>query len=286
MTQSDPVNYPFTHSGITRLSVRKNLAYNFLQQNGINIPETYTVQDGQIDESALRKMLDTHPRLITKPVNASLSRGLTLDIDSYDKLLDGIHHALANSIGTPSAVVQEQVRGEEIRFAVINGKVKSAILRQTPQLVGDGTSTIKELIQAENLNRRQISVPYLTYPQLDSSLVDPLMLQDTRIPYEGETIKLSKATMIKDGASMYDVVEDVDQSYKDKVESIIEMLGAEFIAVDLFVIDHTAPLTVDNYAFIEFNTSPSLKLFYSCRDGRHFDAVSQLAHLIDRNLKK
>lgn len=286
LTQGVPVNYPSTHSGITRLSVRKDLAYHFLEQNNVRVPETYIVQDGQIDESDLRTMLDNYPTLITKPVNASLSRGLTINIDSYDKLIDGIRHALNFNITTNSVVVQEQVRGEEIRFVILDGKVESAMLRQTPQVMGNGSSTIQELIQAENASRRQINVPYLVYPQLDSSLVDPLLLQSACVPREGEVVKLSSATMIKDGASIYDILEDLDQSYKDKVESIVQMLGADFIVVDLFIIDHTMPLADDNYAFIEFNTSPSLKLFYSCRDGLHFDAVNQLAQLIDRSLIK
>jgi uncharacterized protein (DUF1330 family) len=68
------------------------------------------------------------------------------------------------------------------------------------------------------------------------------------------------------------------------VENLVQTLGARFVVVDMMLQDYTKPKTAANYAFIEFNTAPVLKLFYSCRDGKQYDVVAELAAMIDTSL--
>jgi hypothetical protein len=52
----------------------------------------------------------------------------------------------------------------------------------------------------------------------------------------------------------------------------------------MMIHDHTKPQTEDNYTFIEFNTAPVLKMFYSCRDGNHYDILGDLVPMINATL--
>jgi cyanophycin synthetase len=164
---------------------------------------------------------------------------------------------------------------------VVDGKVKAAILRQTPQLVGDGTSTIAELLENENAARRQLRMQYVSYQPLDSELITQAGKQSTEILPKGEVLTLGLGTMIRTGASVYNVLSEVHPSYIRTAENLAENLGSRFIVVDIMIHDYTKPQSDTNYAFIEFNTAPVFKLFYSCRDGNHYDILSDIVPMLD-----
>ncbi len=278
-TQAAHISYPFTSRQMGLLSINKDLAYNFAVANGVSIPYTYHIASGEsISESKIKELLDQYGTLIVKPNASSLSRGLTLNIDSIESLREALEYARTI---TPEVIIQEQVKGEEVRFVIINGHVQAAILRQTPRLIGNGVSTIAELIRSENKARERLKFPYIDYPQLDDTMIDPRLFTSEDILATNDVLELSHATMIKNGCSVYNILATIDPSYIQTVERLSSTLETAFVVIDMFISDLYTPQTNDNYWFIEFNTSPVLKLFYGCRDGNMFDIVPLLVTLID-----
>ena len=185
----------------------------------------------------------------------------------------------------PVALVQSQFVGQEVRLTVINRKIRSALLRQKPQVIGDGKTTVKNLIEQENGARRALQHVQTPYPVLDDSLVPLDLLQSTVVPAIGEVVELSKSTMIRGGASMYEILPEVHSSYIQAVESAIQGLGDGFFVVDLMVASYSQAATPDNYIFLEMNLAPALTLYYSCRDSDHFPIVEDyLGPMLERVL--
>ncbi len=276
------LSYPFASDEIRSISINKDKSYDFANRMGITTPFTRLVtHDELLPLADVDDLLGRFNRLIVKPTQASLSRGLTLNISSPDQLNEAIKHARTMS---PEVLIQEQVEGEEIRFTVIDGQVKAAILRRTPRVIGDGVSTVAQLIEAENIERQSLRFAHLNYPQLTGEIIDPALLTSDKVPGKGEILELNRATMIKNGCSVYDVLERVHPSYIGPIEALVKELGAKFIVVDMFLKDFTQEKTDTNYWFIEFNTSPVLKMFYACRDGKMYDIVPVLVDVIDRFL--
>jgi D-alanine-D-alanine ligase-like ATP-grasp enzyme len=279
-TRAAHLAYPFTSSKARSVSQYKNKAYELAEEVGFSYPSTVFVTDLPSDET-LESLLSRYKKLIVKPNNSSLSRGLTVNIETIDDLKKAIAHARKV---TPNVLIQEQVKGEEIRFTVIEGKVEAALLRRTARVIGDGVSSISALIQAENELRKNLTFDYITYPLLSASLVGEERMQDARVPAKGEIVELSHSTMIRGGCSVYDILPEIHPSYIKQVENLVAKLDAGFVVVDVFCQAFDQPATPENHWFIEFNTAPVLKLYYSCRDGKHFDIVSRLADAIDRSL--
>jgi D-alanine-D-alanine ligase-like ATP-grasp enzyme len=219
--------------------------------------------------------------LVVKPHNASLSWGVMLNVVNEQQLRDAIEAALAFS---PGVLVQEQVEGEELRFTVVDGVVKAALLREMSRLVGDGESTAKQLLERENEARAELTMPYLTYPQLSPALIHEAGREESDVLDTDEVLQLGRGTMIRTGASIYNVLTQVHSSYLETARKLADSLGARFIVVDMMIHDYTQPQSVGNYAFIEFNTAPVLKMFYSCRDGNHYDILGDLVPMIDATL--
>lgn len=279
-TRAAQISYPFTLQIVKDLSTDKHRATIFAQEHGVTTPDSMLVDVKDVNYEKLDNFLSRHNRVVVKPLNRSLSLGLTTDITSQKNLMSAVDKAAAYS---QKVVVQEQVFGEEIRFAMLNGKVVSTLLRRTPRVVGDGVSSIEKLLKLENSSRREIKSSYVQYPVLNEALIKRKI--DRRyVPKKGEVIELSRATMISGGCSVYDVLDEVNTTYVKIAEGLARMLGTGFIVADIFVKDFKQPAAPDNYWFIEFNTSPVLKLFYSCRDGSMHDIVPPLVNAIHRRI--
>lgn len=281
LTRAEQIAYPLNPGTISIISTHKSLAYAFAERAGVSIPATMVINPGKdIDDAAIELLLERHAPLIVKPENASLSRGLSIDLTDKTSVYKALE--AANKFSS-SLLVQQQVSGEEIRFVVLNGEVKAAMLRETAQVVGDGRTTIAQLIEKENDIRRSLQFAHITYPELSNAIITK-DYDEYAIPAEGEVVKLASSTMIKGGASVYNIVDAVHETYKSTVLRLAHSIGAQFIVVDLFVEDYSIPQTATNAYFIEFNTAPVLKLFYGARDGAVFDAVPLLVDAIDRHL--
>lgn len=281
-TKAANMRYPFNSEEMCRLSWNKNLAYEFVEKSDFSVPYTLKIEVGESRDDELAGALATFKKLIVKPNDASLSKGLTVGITTLSALKRAIEDARTVS---SSVLVQQQVEGEEIRFTILDGKVVAAILRETAQVIGDGQSTVAQLIARENDARLWLQFECIGYPQLDETLIDSAFLHSDRVPDDGEIVKLSHSTMIRGGCSVYDVLSEVDTSYIQKIEAMAAKLDANFFVVDVFCKDHRQPAASDNYWFIEFNTAPVLKVYYGCRDDKQFDIVSHLASAIDNYLQ-
>lgn len=276
------VVYPFISDDQRRIALHKYRTYKLASDAGYSVPFTRLVTDlDLISDDELEAMLHRYKKLIVKPEDKALSKGLTLNIQTLDELKKALKYAHEFS---SSCVIQQQVYGEEIRFTILDGKVVAALLRQTARVVGDGVSTIAQLIKRENQQRESLHFTYLSYPQLNDSLVDAELLSSDRIPDISEVVELNNSTMIKGGCSVYDVLGDVHSSYLPDIERLVKHLGAGFIVADIFCVDYTQPASKDNHWLIEFNSAPVLKMYYSCRDDRQFDVITHIVDSIDAHM--
>lgn len=273
LASSNPL-YPFATSSARLIARDKMTAYDFVAQNGVPVPQSAVVPP-QSDLAKAEALLKANGTVIVKPVKGAGSIGLTLDITTREALVDALNTVWQNDV---PAVAQRQFFGEEIRFAVINGKVTAALLRQKPCVVGDGVSTMEQLISSENELRQNITDTLVPYPQLTAELVGETTVNSHAIPADGVVTELNKSTMIRGGASVYNILDTIHPSYIAAAEQAAYGLGRGFIVVDMMIADYTVPAASDNHVFIEFNLAPALSLFYSCRDGRHVPIAEK--HLV------
>jgi len=281
-TRAAHLAYPFNSERARDVCINKEKAYALATERNFPAPYTQLLSEA-ISETEAATLFDRFGALVVKPADSSLSRGLTVGVRDNDQLQRAI--AGARSV-SKNILIQQQVKGEELRFTLINGKVEAVLLRQTAQVVGDGRSTVRKLIAKENEARSQIRLEHITYPQLSETLVSPALLNSAEVPSVGEIIELNRSTMVSGGCSVYEILDSVDASYVREVERLVAGLDAGFMVVDVFCMDYTAEATAANHKLIEFNSAPALKLYYACRDGKQFDIVSRLVTLIDEYLQR
>lgn len=263
---------PFTSISAQGLFANKSSMYDFVQLFGVAVPATLAVLKANREDEEATSFLKAASTVIVKPHNSFASNGLTLNITTESHLKTAITKAFEFS---PSVLVQKQFYGEEIRFLTVDGTVCAALIRRKAHVIGDGVQTIAQLISEENKSRALVTDTFVSYPQLSELLVDNELLTSNKVPANREVIELNKSTMISGGASVYNVLDEIDSSYIQKVEMIASQFGTGYLAIDLMFHDHTVVATPDNYVFLEVNTNPVLSMFYSCRDGNHIPVVEK-----------
>lgn len=281
MTRNARISYPLISATCKEIADSKNLSYDLCANHDIRVPQTVALYDLSDHQEEVSQLMQTGA-VVVKPNGSHLSQGLRLNVDTPAKLQAAF---VAAKQFCDVVLVQEQVTGEEVRFAVVDGEVKAAILRQTPRVIGDGQHTIAELLALENAQRRSYDMQFAIYPELDDELIDFSTVDLQTVPAAKQTIELSRATLIRQGASMYNVIDDIDDSYKQIALRAAQALGARFIVVDIMIEDIAQPCSDTNYAFIEFNGAPAVGLFYSCRGGQQYDIITDLAPRMDQAIQ-
>jgi len=274
LTKGGYYDYPFISQTAKKVSKDKNLSYDFANIQGVHIPATLQTTDiAQANE-----FLATYKKVVVKPAELGGGKGLTVDITDETTLKLAIEKA---TFGNKTPLIQQQFIGEEMRLTVLAGKVHSAILRRTPRVTGDGISTIQQLIERENSDRLSLKFPLLTYPQLDATMMPVELFNGQAVIDNGQTIELSRATMIGRGASFYGILQQIHPSYLAIAEKLANNLNPSMLVIDLMVKNFTEPASDDNYIFLEFNTAPALQIYSSIRAGDQPDVISKLADMVE-----
>src|SRR5699024_1392274 len=114
-------------------------------QNNVPIPRSMLFQSHiSINEIINKTKLLSYP-LVVKPTDGSSGQGVIVNINTEEVLRSSIKH-LRGKLNYKNLIVQEHIEGDELRFYVLNGKVLAVTNRRPANIVGDGQSTIAELI--------------------------------------------------------------------------------------------------------------------------------------------
>jgi D-alanine-D-alanine ligase-like ATP-grasp enzyme len=210
--------------------------------------------------------------VVIKPTGLTAGSGVSTGIDTIQKAKNAYQIAkepTKKHIGKTwqqKIMIQEQVPGEDYRLLVIDGKLEVVTKRIPAFIIGDGKSTIKELIEETNRDpRRDTSKPtHILKPiKIDPPLLrllDEKGLTLESIPKKDEKITVRKVASMSQGGITEDFTDQVGPEIKYIVESIANSIHAFVIGADILCKDISKPLTKDNGGIIEINTKPEAYL--------------------------
>jgi cyanophycin synthetase len=127
--------------------------------------------------------------VVLKPLNANHGRGVTTDIQNEEQLEKAYDKAKEHSDGV---IVETFLQGLDHRLLVVGGKLVAAAKRVPAHVVGDGRSTVEELVDRVNEDpRRGVGhEKVLTRISLDAAAERMLEQRDmtvSSVPGEGDS---------------------------------------------------------------------------------------------------
>lgn len=234
----------------------KGLTQKYLETN--NVP---TPLGKEFDaEDSIEKMLKysrtlTYP-LVVKPVDGFGGSGVIVNIKDEKELKDAIDY-VTNKLSFKRIIIQEYVKGNEVRIYVLNNKVIAAANRVPAHIVGDGKSTIASLIQDKNYERRKNPNLRHRLIRLDSALnqyLESLGLTLDTVLNKNKLLTLREISNVSLGGEPVDYTELLTDEQKAIAEKATKSIpGLAQCGVDM-MIDTESNRSV----IIELNASPGI----------------------------
>ncbi|MGU8047922.1 bifunctional glutamate--cysteine ligase GshA/glutathione synthetase GshB [Streptococcus suis] len=204
--------------------------------------------------------------IVVKPKSTNF--GLGISIFQEPASLADYEKALNIAFSEDSHVlVEEFVAGTEYRFFILDGKCEAVLLRVAANVVGDGQSTIRELVDQKNQDPLRGHDHRSPLEIINLGDIELLMLEqqgytpDTVLP-EGIQAFLRGNSNISTGGDSIDMTDQMDDSYKQLAAAMATAMGAWACGVDLIIPDRTKPASKDepNCTCIELNFNPAMYL--------------------------
>ena len=237
----------------------KEVSQQILQASGFPVPVFRCFSFSQFTE-ALRFKKALGGRFVTKPSRGtSDGAGVTIGIHTTWGLLRGFAQALANSKGR--VLVETHCEGTNYRLTVLGGELINIIERKAAHVVGDGTSTIDELIRAKNAHLEGGDSLRWSPIRMNRRSRRYLGTQGHRlgsIPAIGSEILLNEMCFADLGGELRDVSSSAHPSYAELAIAAAECVGARLCGVDLITTDIGRPWQEVDCALNEVNTTPAL----------------------------
>lgn len=207
--------------------------------------------------------------LVVKPVSGNHGRGITTNINNVEDAIIAFHAAKEVS---RTVIVERFITGDDYRLLVINYKLVAAAKRTAAHIIGDGKSTVQQLVDLVNTDERrgyghekvltQITINDLTLGILE----EKGLTVDSVIP-EGEFVKLKDTANLSTGGTAEDVTDVVHPYNIFMAERIARIIGLDICGIDIMTTDIGQPLPDTGGAVLEVNAAPGFRMHLAPSDG-------------------
>ncbi|HEX2936256.1 MAG TPA: cyanophycin synthetase [Bacteroidales bacterium] len=199
--------------------------------------------------------------LVVKPLDSNHGNGVTTHIQTADDALLAYSKAMSFS---KKVIVERYYTGEDFRLLVINYKFAAAAHRLPAKVIGDGTSTIKELIDKANKSpvRGDDHEKILTRIKIDDHTREVLERQGftlKSVPRAGKSVLLKQTANLSTGGTSEDVTDQVHPEIVQMAERTARAIGLDICGIDMVLSDIDKPLK-DNGVVLEVNAAPGFRM--------------------------
>lgn len=200
--------------------------------------------------------------LVLKPINGNHGRGITAGIDNEADALEAFKQAKEVS---RSVIVERHIYGEDHRLLVINHQLVAAAKRTPAHVVGDGKSTIQELIDVVNSDPRRgyghekVLTAITVNEMTENILTANGYTVETVLP-EGEKLNLKDTANLSTGGTAEDITDIVHPYNKFMAERISKIVGLDICGIDIMTTDISVPLPDTKGAVLEVNAGPGFRM--------------------------
>jgi cyanophycin synthetase len=179
-------------------------------------------------------------------------------------------------------VVERQLGGRDYRVLVVAGEVVAAAERIPAEVVGDGHSTVAQLIDRTNADPRRGAghSRVLTRITVDDAVLRSLARQGSAldaVPANGATVRLRDIANLSTGGTSHDVTEWVHPDVLRLCLRVTALVGLDIAGIDLRLPDIAGPLAPAGAdeevtaGVIEVNAVPGLRMHLAPVRGRAHD---------------
>jgi cyanophycin synthetase len=245
----------------------KELTKSLLSSIGVPVPEGRVAKTA--DEAWAAAQAIGLP-VAVKPRKGNQGKGVSTGLDSEEAVLTAFKLAVAYDGET---IVERHLHGADHRLLVIGDRLIAAARREPPSVLGDGVSTIAQLVARENSNplRGDDHSTSLSKLRLDAIGLEHLAeqgLTPASVPAAMQTISLRRNANLSTGGSATDVTDTVHPDVAARAVEAARMVGLDVAGIDIVATRIDQPLELTRGAIVEVNAAPGLRMHLEPSSGQ------------------
>lgn len=244
----------------------KDATKKLLGEMGVPVPKGFRIRD--IEE--LEKTIDRigYP-VVIKPLDGNHGKGATVGISNLEEANTAFEKAKEYSRWV---IVEKQLMGNDFRALVVNNRLIAVAERIPARVIGDGKSTIQQLIDETNSDPRrgyghENVLTLIDIDQQTERLIKGKGYTLETVLEKDEILYLKTTANISTGGTAIDRTDEVHPENVFLFERIARIIGLDVAGVDVIAPNVAEPLHENGGGIIEVNAAPGFRMHLAPSEG-------------------
>ncbi len=239
----------------------KDMTTKLLASAGLPVPKQETVRSAEGAVAAARRI--GFP-VVLKPLDGNHGRGVCLNLMDDEAVREAFVIAEDQS-RRGYVIVESFVTGRDYRCLIVGGKMQAIAERVPAHVVGDGTHTVRELVDLTNADpRRGVGhEKVLTKIKVDAAAEELVREQGFTlddVPPVETMVKLALTGNMSTGGISIDRTFDAHPDNIEIAEEAARLIGLDVAGIDFIAPDIASPVREAGGAICEVNAAPGFRM--------------------------
>jgi cyanophycin synthetase len=243
------------------IASNKELTSCLLRNSGLPVPNSIGVAD---EDSAVTAAREIGYPVVVKPLDASQGRGVGVYLQD-----DGAvraHFSLAlRETHSGTVLVEKFITGRHYRILVVGGRFVAAAERLPAYVSGDGSHTLRELVELNNADPTRASKhkARIAFDEGTIKLGQKQGYSPDEVPPSGKRVQLALTCNISTGGTSIDCTDEIHPYNTAIAEQAARVIGLDVAGIDLIAPDIAKSVLETSGAICEVNGGPGLFVVHS-----------------------
>ena len=220
--------------------------------------------------------------VVVKPKDGNQGKGVCVNINHDDELIKAYDIAYKYS---SEIMVEKFITGKDYRVLVVDNNVIAVSQRIPPFVVGDGISTIKQLVDRIN-DDPQRGIDHER--QLTKIIIDDISIAVLHkkglflnsVLKKGEKVYLRENANLSTGGTAIDCTDIIHPSNIEMAVKAAKLIGLDIAGVDITAPDISKPIGETGGVIIEVNAAPGIRMHHYPTHGKPRNAAKAIVDML------
>ncbi|PSB13031.1 cyanophycin synthetase [filamentous cyanobacterium CCP2] len=218
-----------------------------------------------------------------KPVVGHKGIGVTAEVQTDEDLSFAFDRAVEAHVEDQRVriIVEKHVSGSDFRLLCVDGKFVAATERRPASVIGDGQSTIDELIQQENAKPERRDTPTSALGKIVEDEAMDRYLEEQGLTLDSvldpdELIYLRKVANLSSGGVSIDATSRVHPDNIILAQDIAQHFQLVCLGIDILTADISRSWKEGNFGIVEINSAPGVYMHLRPAVGERVEVTDRI----------
>ncbi len=269
----------FTSAIAEAIAQDKELTKKLLHASGVAVPYGRPVED---EDDAWVAAQEVGLPVVVKPQDGNQGKGISVNLTTEEQVRKAYQVAVSFF---DDIMVEKYLPGHDWRFLVIGDKLIAAARRDPPLVVGDGTHTVRELVDIVNSDPRRsdghaTSLTKIRFDEIAKARLAEQGYDADSIPARGVRVILRNNANLSTGGTATDVTDDVHPELASAAIAAAQTVGLDIAGIDVVCDTIHKPLEAQGGGIVEVNAAPGLRMHLDPSFGKGRDVGKAIVEMM------